>query len=86
MIRTRLRRSILEGICALASGTMVSRISVFIRNAMLTPAVSATAGGGRRAAFQAANTLLHGSTAGLRHLRRRPGSADRRRYRAPPRR
>ncbi len=40
----------------MASGTMVSRILGFIRNAMLIAAVGATAGG-VGAAFQTANTL-----------------------------
>ena len=50
------RRSILRASALMASGTMVSRILGFIRNAMLIAAVGATAGG-VGAAFQTANTL-----------------------------
>ena len=50
------RRSILRAAALMASGTMVSRILGFIRNAMLIAAVGATAGG-VGAAFQTANTL-----------------------------
>ena len=39
------RRSILRASALMASGTMVSRILGFIRNAMLIAAVGATAGG-----------------------------------------
>ena len=49
-------RSILRASALMASGTMVSRILGFIRNAMLIAAVGATAGG-VGAAFQTANTL-----------------------------
>ncbi|MFC2621026.1 MAG: lipid II flippase MurJ, partial [Pauljensenia sp.] len=50
------RRSILRASALMASGTMVSRILGFVRNAMLIAAVGATAGG-VGAAFQTANTL-----------------------------
>ena len=50
------RRSILKASALMASGTMVSRILGFVRNAMLIAAVGATAGG-VGAAFQTANTL-----------------------------
>ena len=50
------RRSILRASTLMASGTMVSRILGFVRNAMLIAAVGATAGG-VGAAFQTANTL-----------------------------
>ena len=39
------RRSILRASALMASGTMVSRILGFVRNAMLIAAVGATAGG-----------------------------------------
>ena len=50
------RRSILRASALMASGTMVSRILGFVRNAMLIATVGATAGG-VGAAFQTANTL-----------------------------